>query len=210
MQQDTVRHYFSAKMAKDFVMLADKLEFSMDDIEGYFEDKVFLNYINEMMVKQFDDLEYVITHQLNFSDLYYRDRVPVGFRVIPPFNKARRNAEFIEVDAFYFLFADQVLTNQSFLFKENLKNYEDFRNDFRHYRPILDREKFPVDYFRTLEEPHLISEMKADNLTAVSYRLVRGKFLGKVNKLWNHRLGSQELNNTNILRGFHITVRDAD
>jgi len=44
--RDTHRNYWSAKMAKDLIILSGKEKFSYYDIKGYFDDKVFLNYLN--------------------------------------------------------------------------------------------------------------------------------------------------------------------
>ena len=51
MEQDTIRFYLSAKMAKDMIMLTGKQSFTYSEIEGYFEDKVFLNYLNSMFIE---------------------------------------------------------------------------------------------------------------------------------------------------------------
>lgn len=51
MEQDTIRNYISAKMAKDFIMLSGKLEFDYFSVEDYFIDNVFLNYLNSMMIE---------------------------------------------------------------------------------------------------------------------------------------------------------------
>lgn len=44
----TDRFYWSSKMAKDFVIFTKKEHFSYADIEGYFTDRVVLNFMNEM------------------------------------------------------------------------------------------------------------------------------------------------------------------
>jgi len=49
-ERDTHRYYWCAKMAKDFIMLTEKEEFTYHDINGYFTDKVFLNYLNDLVI----------------------------------------------------------------------------------------------------------------------------------------------------------------
>lgn len=51
MEQDTIRFYLSAKMAKDVIMLSGKEAFTYEEVEGYFRDRVFLNYLNSMMIE---------------------------------------------------------------------------------------------------------------------------------------------------------------
>ena len=48
------RYYWGAKMSKDFVILTGNQKFSYSEVEGYFKDRVILNYLNEMLIEASD------------------------------------------------------------------------------------------------------------------------------------------------------------
>jgi hypothetical protein len=50
MERDTHRYYWASKMAKDFVLQTGKKEFKGVEIQSYFENKVILNYLNEVVL----------------------------------------------------------------------------------------------------------------------------------------------------------------
>ena len=62
-ERDTHRYYWSSKMAKDFIMLTHKLEFTFNEIESYFQEKVILNYLNEMRLEAFTTFEWMLMNK---------------------------------------------------------------------------------------------------------------------------------------------------
>lgn len=46
--RDTDRYYWVSKMAKDLIILTKQDHYTFSDIEGFFRDRVFTNYLNEM------------------------------------------------------------------------------------------------------------------------------------------------------------------
>lgn len=50
-------------MAKDFIMLTHKLEFTFNEIESYFQEKVILNYLNEMRLEAFTTFEWMLMNK---------------------------------------------------------------------------------------------------------------------------------------------------
>jgi len=148
------------------------------------------------------------------------------------------------MDSIYFMFADIYSTNSTRYFKEDLGNLTDFRKDDKHYIPILDPRKSTnytkdLSYFRSPEEPHLLSEMDFDHLIFNEDRTICNFNINKIRqyvknyamacrtriirytrgsplsqdagsadqKLKRVYLGG-DINNTHIMRAFHITVRD--
>jgi len=75
-ERDTHRYYWASKMAKDFVMLTGKREFTYHDVEGYFDDKVFLNYLNELILEALDLFERVLIDTKMHKEVYFEEHVP--------------------------------------------------------------------------------------------------------------------------------------
>lgn len=80
--------------------------------------------------------------------------------------------------------------------------------------PILDPNQYPTDYFRSANDPYLIWEQDFDKMEKRIDRRVRRSYLsqdlGKADQKLVHVYEQQNINNTFIMRGFHITVRDWD
>lgn len=80
--------------------------------------------------------------------------------------------------------------------------------------PILDPIQYPIDYFRSPADPYLIWEQDFDKMDKRIDRRVRRSYLsqdlGKADQKLKHVYEQQNINNTFIMRGFHITVRDWD
>ena len=64
--------------------------------------------------------------QMNYSDRYFNDMVASTIRDIPFLAKARRNANFLKAGAYYFFFLDYARTSKFRLFKEELRDLNDF------------------------------------------------------------------------------------
>ena len=56
-ERDTHRYYWSAKTAKDLIILTGKKTFTYGEIQNYFEERVFLNYLNELILKAIETFE---------------------------------------------------------------------------------------------------------------------------------------------------------
>ena len=73
------------------------------------------------------------------------------------------------MDNIYYQFADIVNKNDTAIFKENLGDVTDFKEDNRSYIPILSAEKNAnytiVDYFRSPGDDYLTEEIRFDNMT---------------------------------------------
>ena len=51
---DYTRHYYSHKLAKDFILHTKKDLFTLDEIKEYFEKNIILNYLNDLGVNIID------------------------------------------------------------------------------------------------------------------------------------------------------------
>lgn len=89
-ERDTHRYYWSSKMAKDFIILTGKKEFTFKEVEGYFNDRVFLNYVNEMILEAIDIFEDLLIRKGNIKEAFFDEHVPFWARQIPFLKKAKR------------------------------------------------------------------------------------------------------------------------
>lgn len=146
------------------------------------------------------------------KEAFFKEAVPYDARQVPHLFTAKRLMKFVNMDSIYFQFAEMVRTNSSHYFKEDLSNYSDFRRDEVHYHPILDPKDHPLDYFRSPEEPYLEWEEAYDNKTIEKDRVVRRSYLTRDSGTGDQRLKYQyevqNMNNSYIMRGIHVTVRD--
>ena len=216
-ERDTHRYYWSAKMAKDLIILSGKQEFTYQEIEGYFVDRVILNYLNEMIIGAIEKFEALLIKEGNIKEAYFDEHLSHHERVIPFLKKAKRISKFIDMNNIYYQFADIIERNDTKIFKENLADLNDFREESNHYMPILDprEKKITIDNFRTPQnEPHLIFEDKFDNLTHPLDRRVRrsplSQDMGIADQKLKYQYEQRDINNTHIMRGFHVTVRSAN
>ena len=56
-ERDNHRYYWSSKMAKDLIILSGKEQFTYQEIDGYFQDKVILNYLNLLILESIQVFE---------------------------------------------------------------------------------------------------------------------------------------------------------
>lgn len=56
-ERDTHRYYWSAKMAKDYVILTGKESFTYAEVEQGFRDRSYLNYLNEVILAAIQTFE---------------------------------------------------------------------------------------------------------------------------------------------------------
>jgi hypothetical protein len=71
-------------------------------VEGYFRDRVFLNYLNEMILEAIDIFEDLLIRKGNIKVAFFDEHVPYWARQIPFLKKAKRQSKFINMDNIYF------------------------------------------------------------------------------------------------------------
>lgn len=213
--RDTHRYYWASKMAKDFIIMSGKEEFTYQDIDSYFVDRVILNYLNQLVVEAINRFEQLMIKEAGIKEVWFDEHLSHHERIVPFLRKAKRIAKFIDLDNIYYQFADIIERNSTEIFRENLGDITDFREGADYHVPILDHRtnNFTVDYFRTNpEEPFIIFEEKFDNTTERLDRRVRRSPLSQDMGIHDVKLQYQfeqrDINNTYIMRGFHIIVRD--
>jgi hypothetical protein len=89
-ERDTHRYYWSSKMAKDFIILTGKKSFTYKEVEGYFKDRVFINYLNEMILEAIDTFEDLLIRKGNIKVAFFDEHVPFWAKQIPWLKKAKR------------------------------------------------------------------------------------------------------------------------
>jgi len=90
-------------MSKDFIILTGKTEFTYNEINQYFNDKIILNYLNELILKAITLFEKVMIEKGNIKEAYFTDNIPKLAKVSYPFLvKAYRMRKFIDMDSIYF------------------------------------------------------------------------------------------------------------
>lgn len=77
-------------MAKDFVMLTEKETFDAHEVQSYFEDRVILNYLNELVVSALSTFERFLIDTGKIRDSLFKERVPYDARIVPHLYAARR------------------------------------------------------------------------------------------------------------------------
>jgi len=213
-ERDTHRYYWSAKMAKDLVILTGKESFTYAEVEQGFKDRLYLNYLNELILAAAQTFETLMVEEGDIKDAFFEEHVPFLQRKIPHLRVAKRIQKFLNMDSVYFQFADVINKNSTQIFKEDLSDYNDFRTDKWNYMPVLDPANRTVDSFRSPEDPYLIWEYDFDKLDRSTDRRVRRSYLtqdlGKADQKLKYVYEQRNVNNTFIMRGFHITVRDWD
>ena len=149
-------------MAKDLIIVSGKTDFSYQDVDGYFRDRVFLNFLNEIVTTEQENFEEMMRSEIGISDAWFGDNVPSHMRNHSHLMRAKRNQRWFKasaaLDNIFTQYAEQAQHNTSFLYKENLYNTSDF--SLKYYKPIL--KNVSIDQFRTPGDDHLIYEMSYD------------------------------------------------
>ena len=163
-ERDMHRYYWGSKMAKDFVTLTGKDRFSFSELNAYFENRVILNYLNEMILEAIDIFETVLVQKADIKEAFFDEHFPYHIRLIPWYRKAKRMSKFIGMDQIYFQFADAINTNSTRFFKEDLTDYHNFNS----FVPILDPKKNSqwgdLSYFSSPGDGYLIFETDFDHI----------------------------------------------
>lgn len=79
-ERDTHRYYWTAKMAKDFIMMTGKEKFTFQEVEGYFIDKVFINYLNELILEAIDIFEDILIREAKIKVAFFDEHLPFHAR----------------------------------------------------------------------------------------------------------------------------------
>ena len=164
-------------MAKDFIIFTEKDEFKYYEIKQYFEDRIILNYLNELLLEASSIFEEMLISKAGIKEAFFDEHIPYWSRQIPNLKKAKRMVKFINMDNVYYQFAEMINTNSSLNFRENLSNYSDFSTNKLYYKPILNHSNYTLDWFRSPEDPYLIWEETFDNMTSRLDRLIRRSYL---------------------------------
>lgn len=95
-------------MAKDFIILSGKEQFTYSEVEGYFKDRVFLNFLNELIIKQYEFFADTLIGPVGIDDAWFADPIPGHMRpvqenvsskdihpIVPFLNQAKRNQKWM-------------------------------------------------------------------------------------------------------------------
>jgi hypothetical protein len=144
-------------------------------VKKYFDERVILNYINELILKAIETFEDLLVKQGGINDAYFTEGISKLAKSMPFMYRAYRSRKFIDMDQIYYQFADAVIHNDTRQFRENLANTSDFRTDY-HYTPLFNS-SYTIESFRAPEDPHIIWEEDYGNMTSRLNRLVRRQYL---------------------------------
>lgn len=89
-ERDTHRYYWSAKMAKDLVILLGKESFTYAEVEQGFADRLYLNYLNELILEAIQTFESLMVEEGDIKDAFFEEHVPYHARKIPHLRVAKR------------------------------------------------------------------------------------------------------------------------
>ena len=77
-------------MAKDFIIMTKKEQFTYKEVEGYFKDRVFMNYLNELILESIDIFEQILIEEAKIKVAFFDEHLPFWARQIPWLKKAKR------------------------------------------------------------------------------------------------------------------------
>ena len=77
-------------MAKDLIIVSGKTEFSYQEVDGYFRDRVFLNFLNELITSEYENFEEMMRSEVGINDAWFGDNVPSHMRDHPFLKRAKR------------------------------------------------------------------------------------------------------------------------
>lgn len=89
-------------MAKDFIIFTGKDEFSFGEVKQYFDDRIILNYLNELLLEASSVFEEVLIKKANIKEAFFDEHIPFWSRQIPNLKKAKRMVKFINMDNIYY------------------------------------------------------------------------------------------------------------
>lgn len=77
-------------MAKDYVILTDKEQFTYQEVEQGFKDRSYLNYLNEVILAAIQTFESLMVEDGEIKDAFFEEHVPYHARKIPHLRIAKR------------------------------------------------------------------------------------------------------------------------
>lgn len=97
-ERDTHRYYWCSKAAKDLIILSGKTEFTYAEVKEYFDQRVILNYINELILKAIETFEDLLVREAGIKDAYFTEHIPKLAKSMPFMYRAYRSRKFIDMD----------------------------------------------------------------------------------------------------------------
>jgi len=97
-ERDTHRHYWCSKAAKDFIILTGKKEFTYAEVKSFFDDRVILNYINELILKAIELFEDLLVKEGGINDAFFTEHIPKLAKSMDFMYRAYRSRKFIDMD----------------------------------------------------------------------------------------------------------------
>ena len=76
-------------MAKDFIIFTEKDEFKYYEIKQYFEDRIILNYLNELLLEASSIFEEMLINKAGIKEAFFDQHIPYWSRQNPNLNKAK-------------------------------------------------------------------------------------------------------------------------
>lgn len=101
-ERDTHRYYWAAKTAKDFVILTGKTSFTYNEVKMYFDERMILNYLNELVLKAIETFEDLLVKEGGIKDAYFTENIPKYAKSMPFMYRAYRSKKFIDMDVIYY------------------------------------------------------------------------------------------------------------
>lgn len=100
-------------MAKDVVILTKRDSFTYYEVEQGFKDRLYLNYLNELILEAIQTFESLMVSEGDIKDAFFEEHVPYHARKIPSLRVAKRMQKFLSMDSIYFQFADVINKNET-------------------------------------------------------------------------------------------------
>ena len=72
------------------------------EIEKYFQDRVFLNYLNELILAAIQTFETLMVEEGDIKDAFFEEHVPYHARKMPNLRVAKRMQKFLSMDNIYY------------------------------------------------------------------------------------------------------------
>jgi hypothetical protein len=101
-ERDTHRYYWCSKAAKDLIILSGKTEFTYSEVKQYFDERIILNYINELILKAIETFEDLLVKQGGIVDAYFTEGISKLAKSMPFMYRAYRSRKFIDMDQIYY------------------------------------------------------------------------------------------------------------
>ena len=67
-------------MAKDFIIFTGKEEFKSSEIKEYFQDRIILNYLNELLLEASSIFEEMLINKAGIKEAFFDEHIPYWSR----------------------------------------------------------------------------------------------------------------------------------